>query len=166
MEILSIINSGDYQFKNYTILTKEEQEIALDFRNKNRVWMINKNIITLDEHIRWIKSLKENEETLYYLVFKNNIPFMAIDFHDINKLDQEAYWGYFLGEDEFKSEVLRIEKIIIDIAFNQLKLKKLLCVNALDNPVINIHKFFGFKEDGIVCINNRDFLKMYLNKKD
>ena len=80
-------------------------------------------------------------------------------------IKHEAYWGYFLGNKEYKSEVLKIEKIIIEIAFDKLNITKLLCVNAIDNPVINIHKFFGFKEDGIVIINQRKFLKMYLDKK-
>jgi len=167
MEVLSIINSGEYQFKNYTILNEEEIELALDFRNQNREWMINKEIITLVEHKNWIKSLANNNKTLYYLAFKEGVPFMSIDFHDIDISNKEAYWGYFLGDKTFKSEVLKIEKIIIEIAFKQLNLKKLLCVNAINNPVTNIHKFFGFKEDGIVQIENRDFLKMYLiNEKD
>jgi hypothetical protein len=93
------------------------------------------------------------------------MPFMAIDFHDIDILTQEAYWGYFLGDKNFKSEVLKIEKIIIEIAFNQLKLKKLFCINAINNSVINIHKFFGFKEDEIIQIEDRKFLKMYLTNK-
>ena len=41
MNKFKIINIGNYQFKNYTILDTEEQKIALDFRNKNREWMIN-----------------------------------------------------------------------------------------------------------------------------
>jgi len=161
-----MIECGDYIYKNYTALNDEEKKIALDFRNKNREWMINKNIISLDEHLKWIESLKENKTTLYYLVFKNKTPFIAIDFHDIDHTHKEAYWGYFLGNENFKSEVLKIEKCIINIAFNQLGLKKLLCINAIDNPVINIHKFFGFKEDGVIQIENRDFLKMYLFNKE
>lgn len=165
MKIPEIIDKGGYQFKNYTILDSNEQRIALEFRNKNRGWMINKNMIEIEDHKNWINSLKHNTSTLYYLVFKENIPFMSIDFHDIDFIDKEAYWGYFLGKEKYKSEVLRIEKIIIDIAFTKLNLNKLVCVNAIDNPVINIHKFFGFKEDGVVRLNNRDFLKMYLINK-
>lgn len=162
MKFLSVINKYGYTLKNYTILSNEEIEVALGFRNKNRSWMINKDLINLNDHKKWIGSLKTNKETLYYLVFKNDIPFMSIDFHDINISKKEAFWGYFLGDDKFKSEVLKIEKLIIEIAFNQLKVKKLLCVNAINNPVINIHKFFGFREDGIIQIEGRDFLKMYL----
>jgi hypothetical protein len=102
---------------------------------------------------------------LYYLVFKEGVPFMAIDYHDIDYVKKEAYWGYFLGNQKYKSEVLKIEKIIIDIAFNKLNIDKLLCINNIMNPVIGIHRFFRFQEDEIITINGQDFLKMFLLKQ-
>ncbi|CAA6825481.1 MAG: Unknown protein [uncultured Sulfurovum sp.] len=157
----------NYSFKNYIDLSYEEKVISLDFRNKNKAWMINTKEISLEDHLIWCDKLKDNINQIYYLVFKDDIPFMAIDYHHINYNKKEAYWGYFLGLDAYKSEVLKVEKIIIDIAFNKLGFKKLLCVNDINNHVVNIHKFFGFKEDGVIQINGRDFLKMYLiNKKD
>ncbi len=162
MIIENIIYEDEYVLKNYTVLNENEKQIALDFRNLNREWMINQNIIEIEEHKNWINALSSNRATIYYLVFKHDIPFMSIDYHDINLEKKEAYWGYFLGNKKYKSEVLKIEKIIIDIAFSILSLDKLMCINDIENPVINIHKFFGFKEEGIVKINDRNFLKMYL----
>lgn len=163
---MTIINIGDYKFKNYTILNENELKLTLKFRNENRQWMINDDIITLEEHIKWINTLQTNNKIIYYLVYKNNIPFISISYHDINWDKKEAYWGYFLGDKNFKSEVLKIEKIIIDIAFNQLKLNKLYALCDINNHVIYIHKFFGFKEDKIVKIKHRNFLKMYLEKRN
>ena len=60
MEIPTIMDIGNYQFKNYRILDDNEQKIALDFRNKNREWMINKKIIKIEEHKNWINSLEHN----------------------------------------------------------------------------------------------------------
>lgn len=164
MEIPTIIDIRGYQFKNYRILDDKEQKIALGFRNKNREWFINKNIIEIENHKNWINSLEHNISILYYLVFKDNIPFMSINFSDIDFTKKEAYWGFFLGEEKYKSEVLRIEKIIIDIAFSKLNLDKLMCLSDIENNVIKIHRFFGFKEDKVVNINGREFLKMHLLK--
>lgn len=160
----TIIKQDKYTLKNYSILTNEEKEIALDFRNKNKEWMINNTEITLEKHLKWCESLRDNKKQIYYLVFTNQIPFMSIDYHDIDLDTKEAYWGYFLGNNDFKGEVLKIEKIIIDIAFGQLGLKKLICLNDINNHVIKIHKFFGFQEAEIVTINDRKFQKMYLEK--
>lgn len=154
-----------YRFKNYTILNENEKRIALDFRNKNKKWMINANEILLENHLQWCESLKQNDTLIYFLVFKDDIPFMAIDYHDIDYKKKEAYWGYFLGLDVYSKEVLKIEKLIIDIAFNQLELEKLLCLNDMDNHVIKIHQFFGFHKEEIVIVGDRKFQKMYKNKK-
>lgn len=165
-DIMNQLEIDGYLFKNYIALNNEEQKIALDFRNKNRKWMINQNLISLEEHKKWISRLKDNKKVLYFLVFKNNESFMSIDFHDIDLEKSEAYWGYFLGNEKYQSEVLKIEKIIIYIAFELLKLDNLLCINDAKNKVINIHKFFSFKEISREVINNREFVKMKLTKKD
>jgi UDP-4-amino-4,6-dideoxy-N-acetyl-beta-L-altrosamine N-acetyltransferase len=156
------IEIKDYVFVDYTMLSDTEQEIALNFRNQNKEWMINKEIIELEEHKKWIKSLNNNDSILYYLVFKKDLPFMVIYYHDIDYVKKESYWGYFLGDKRFKAEVLKVEKTIIDIAFNRLSFNKLLCINNIKNPVIGIHKFFGFKEGEVISIDGQDFLKMSL----
>ena len=163
-ELKKNIEIEDYVFVDYTMLSDTEQEIALSFRNQNKEWMINKKIIELEEHKNWIKSLNNNDSILYYLVFKKDLPFMAIYYHDIDYVKKESYWGYFLGDKRFKAEVLKVEKIIIDIAFNRLNIDKLLCINDVNNSVIGIHKFFGFQKGEIITIDGKDFLKMFLLK--
>jgi len=162
VKISTIIKYDEYQFINYTVLDHKDRKIALDFRNQNREWMVNKDLIKLEDHENWIRSLNNDHSTLYYLVFKRGTPFMAIYYHDIDFDKKEAYWGYSLGNQKYNSEVLKIEKIIIDFAFNRFNFDKLLCINNIKNNVIEIHKFFGFQEDGIVTINGQDFFKMYL----
>jgi len=154
-----------YFFKNYIFLNDSERKMVLEWRNKNRKWMINSNIITIEEHLKWIKSLNERNDILYFLVFKKETPFMCVDFHNINYETKEAYWGYFLGQNGFKKEVLKIEKTIIELAFSELQLDKICCINNVDNHVINIHNFFGFKNDKIIEINGRKFLKMCIEKE-
>lgn len=153
-----------YRFKNYKLLDKDEQKLVLEYRNNNRKWMINSELIPMSDHLDWINSLKTNRRTLYYLVYKDDVPFMSIDYHDIDLDRREAYWGYFLGDDSYKSEVLKVEKLIIEIGFTMLDMKKLLVVNDIDNHVIEIHRFFGFKEEKTIKLNGRKFLKMYLEK--
>ena len=165
VKISTIIEYGEYQFVNYTVLDNKGRKIALDFRNQNKEWMVNKDVIKIEDHENWIRSLNSDRSILYYLVFKEEVPFMAIDYHDIDYVKKEAYWGYFLGDKKFKSEVLKIEKIIIDIAFEKLNMNKLLCINNVENSVIGIHKFFGFKEEGVIPIGGKDFLKMSLVKE-
>jgi len=154
----------DYKFKNYTILDEDEKELVLKHRNKNKQWMLNQDKISLDSHLKWIDTLLSDKTKLYFLVFKDDKPFISISYHDIK--EDEAYWGYFLIDESYKSEVLKIEKIIIDFAFDSLKLEKLFCINNKQNHVIQIHKFFGFKEIEEKTINDTEYIVMQLNKGD
>lgn len=165
IKLKHIIEIDGYLLKNYTLLSENEKKIALDFRNNNRKWMINNNLIDLKEHSKWIETLKTDQNTIYFLVFKDNIPFMSIDFHNINKVKKEAYWGYFLGKKKYRTHVLKIESVILKLAFEYLKLEKLFCVNDVNNHVIKIHKFFGFQEGRIISINERQYLEMFLGKE-
>ena len=154
----------DYKLKNYTVLDEDEKKLVLLHRNKNKKWMLTQDEISLENHLKWIEKLKDDKTKLYFLVFKDNKPFISISYHDIK--DDEAYWGYFLIDESYKSEVLKIEKIIIDFAFENLKVERLLCINDVENHVIQIHKFFGFKELEKKMLGNNEYLVMQLNKGD
>lgn len=156
------INIGEYYLKNYVNLTFDEKKLVLFHRNLNKKWMLQQDEITLENHLKWIEHLKNDNSKLNYLVYKNNEPFISISYHDIK--DDEAYWGYFLINQDYKSEVLKIEKMIIDFAFNNLKLNRLLCINDSENHVVKIHKFFGFKEIEKKILNNKEYIVMALKK--
>lgn len=159
----SDIQIKEYTLKNYINLSLDEKKLVLKYRNENRKWMLHQDEISLDKHLDWIESLKNDNTKLNYLIYKDNIPFIAIAYHDIK--ESEAYWGYFLIDENYKSEVLKIEKIIIDFAFDELKLDKLLCINDSKNHVIKIHQFFGFKEIEKKVLNKQEYTVMSLEKK-
>lgn len=157
------INIKEYLLKNYVNLTVEEKKLVLKHRNLNKKWMLQQSEISLENHLSWCETLKSDNTKLNYLVYKDGVPFIAIAYHDIK--DKEAYWGYFLIDENYKSEVLKIEKIIIDFAFDELNLDRLLCINDSTNHVIKIHQFFGFKEIEKRVLNNQEYTVMLLEKK-
>ena len=154
----------DYTFKHYCSLSLDEKKLVLEHRNLNRQWMLQQDEISLDNHLNWIESLKNDNTKVNYLVYKDNHPFMVIAYHDIN--NKEAYWGYFLIDQAYKSEVLKIEKIIIDFAFHELNLDRLLCINDSQNHVIKIHQFFGFKMIDTKMVNDKEYTVMELKKDE
>lgn len=162
--MLTSFQHDNYYFKNYIELTQEEKILVLTHRNRHRQWMIHDEEISLETHLIWIKSLEHDTTKVNFLVFKDDIPFIAIGYHDINPHEKSAYWGYFLINDSFRNEVLRIEKMIIDFAFSQLPIHTLLCINDVNNHVIAIHKFFGFQEKEKRIINNKEYSVLALSK--
>lgn len=158
------VEISGYYLKNYVNLSLAEKELVLLHRNLNKKWMLHQDEISLENHLKWIENLKTDETKLNYLVFRDNIPFMAINYHDISS--KEAFWGYFLINQSYKSEVLKVEKMIIDFAFKELKLGRLFCINDSKNHVIKIHEFFKFKEFERKVLNNQEYVVMVLKKED
>ncbi len=157
------IEVNEYYLKNYVNLSLSEKELVLLHRNINKKWMLQQDEISLENHLKWIENLKNDKTKLNYLVFKDNEPFIAISYHDIK--NNEAFWGYFLINQSYKSEVLKIEKMIIDFAFQELKLDRLFCINDSKNHVIKIHEFFKFKEFERKIVNNQEYVVMVLEKE-
>ena len=55
-------------FKNYSVINEQESFEILNIRNKDfiRKNMITNEIISLENHIKWINSLKNNSDKKYF----------------------------------------------------------------------------------------------------
>jgi UDP-4-amino-4,6-dideoxy-N-acetyl-beta-L-altrosamine N-acetyltransferase len=85
-------------FKSFLRISEAETLFVLKMRNSERVRtrMLNSNVITLDEHMRWIASLGKNSDCSYFLVCDNGVPIGVVDFTSINWERKEAFWGFYL----------------------------------------------------------------------
>ncbi len=81
-------------FKNFIFLNDIEKKDILELRNKEYVRenMINSEPISLENHILFIESLKENKNKTYFAIFFDN---QLIGSLNIIK-NEELIWGYIL----------------------------------------------------------------------
>lgn len=58
----------DYTITNFINTIDIEKKLILDWRNDENVrkWMVNKNIISYNEHLNYINSLKNNNQKLCF----------------------------------------------------------------------------------------------------
>ena len=56
--------------KNFVTLSNDEAEFVRSFRNHDEIrkWMYSDDFISLQDHINFINSLKENDRNYYWLV--------------------------------------------------------------------------------------------------
>ena len=68
---LNSFTTADFEFKNYTDCSDNEQRIILRWRNDEaiRKWMTNDDPISEEDHFNFIKRLKGDEERAYFAVF-------------------------------------------------------------------------------------------------
>ncbi len=84
-------------FKNFIFLNDIEKKDILELRNKEYVRenMINSEPISLENHILFIESLKENKNKTYFAIFFDN---QLIGSLNIIK-NEELIWGLYFKEE-------------------------------------------------------------------
>jgi len=144
-EIINFINTNDI-----------EKRLILEWRNSDSVrkWMTNKDIISIEEHLNYVESLKNNKQKLCFLVKENSDYLGIIEFDNINYTNKSAYFGLNANPNNKKLGIGRIlEEVLLYIAKEKLLINKLKLYVFIENKLaINLYKKFGFlitKEDSI-----------------
>ena len=85
-------------FKNYSVINEQESFEILNIRNKDfiRKNMITNEIISLENHTKWINSLKNNSDKKYFAVICEN---EVIGSFSWVKEKDEFTWGIFFKEE-------------------------------------------------------------------
>lgn len=163
--------SSNYEFLNFVDLTFPEKQIILDWLNhiEIRKWGYNKNIVSIEEHLSFIESLRTNEHKKYWAVRADN-KFIGVS-SIVNINNNIGEWGYYLAPE------LHEENIGLEFCYNCLKhlfynigLDKVVgYVMCINDKAVAINNFLGFTETyKIVNINNVDYNFFYIEllKKD
>lgn len=128
---------------------------------KNKVKWINDNDnntflhydlpLDFDKTIEWYQNNKKNKNRYDMIIEYNNIPVGVIGIINIDKKKGEYY--ITLGEKKYKRKgiAFRASKLLLDYAFNDLKLEKIwLCVDEKNIAARKLYEKIGFRLEGIL----------------
>ncbi len=110
--------------------------------------------ISLSQQKDWYLSQKNNKSEINFSVVLNSGETIGtVSIVHIDLRNRKAEWGrLIIGPDEYKSAGYgrEVEMLILQYCFEHLNLNKLYCeVLSTNMKVVNMHKKFGFKEEGI-----------------
>lgn len=108
MEELKLINFVD--------LSYDDLQMVLSWRNHPNIrqWMHNSNKIEINEHLKFVKSLKNHTSKHYFLVKENDEYIGVVYLHN-------DYLGIYANPDKKRVGDLLL-RVIIDFSFNTKKL--------------------------------------------
>lgn len=153
---------------NFVHMSLKETTMVLSWRNHESIkqWMYNATLITLENHLTYIDTLKDSSDKLYFLVKQDNNYIGVIDFTNINKHNQSSEFGLYANITlKGMGEVLL--NCICDYAFNNLNIRKLIAEAFIENErAINLYKRFNFKETKEKIIKNKKILCMELKNEN
>ena len=135
-----------------------ELEMIRKWRNAPEVRenMYNRHEISEEEHLMWWEN-KEKSTSEQYLIYVNRYDEVVgvVSFNKIDKLNANAYWGFYLSDKSRRGDGAFAECMAIEYAYNGLDLHKLNCeVFMFNSSVIKMHKKYGFIEEGVFKENH------------
>ena len=135
-------------FKNFIFLNDIEKKDILELRNKEYVRenMINSEPISLENHILFIESLKENKNKTYFAIFFDN---QLIGSLNITK-NEELIWGLYFKEEANPIIKSCVTYLFLDFIFSKFSEDVNSFVKIKNIQALNFNKNFGFeifKED-------------------
>ncbi len=129
-----------YKLIDFKNLSKEELYLVLKWRNHPniRVWMYNKKKISMDEHLNFINSLKQNNTKEYFLLKKDDDYIGVIDLNG-------TYLGIYANPHKKRVGDILLNEII-RYAFDTKKLLFLKAEVYKENKkAIKLYERHGFK---------------------
>lgn len=155
-----IYESHGYRFKNFVCLTEDEKKMILEWRNHEKVRsvMVNKDVISLEDHLKFINNLENRDDCYYWLVIDpTGVNVGVLDVVHIDWDKDVGEIGFYLNQDELgKGFQFMIECVYF--VFSQLQLGNNLVTVNINNKDIHIfNKYIGVQYEGIEVIGNKRF---------
>lgn len=89
--------SHGFKFKNFVILSEQEKRRVWEWRNDEsiRSRMYNTNIISWENHLKFIKVLNNSTDRYYWLIFKGHTSIGVLDITSYDSTLCRAEIGYY-----------------------------------------------------------------------
>lgn len=144
---------GNLRLVNFINLSSREKEMIRRWRNHKEVsrWMCSKKNISLREHSLFLKKLKSDSSSHYWLGSYRGDEYLGVVY--LNKIDyfnRHAYLGIYTNpETPVKGRGRLLMDCLKKITFKRLKLHTLKLEVEQDNlRAIKFYKMAGFKLEG------------------
>lgn len=151
---------------NFTELSLETKKMVLEWRNHPNIkkWMYSHNDISLEDHLKFIETLKSTDDKLYFLVKNGDEYIGVIDFTSIN--DKSADIGIYSNPQKKGVGVLLME-VIINYSFESLKLNTIFAEVFFENKrAYRLYSKLGFREHNKKEVNGKKVICMELKNEN
>lgn len=152
---------------DFTTLSDTQKAMILTWRNheKVRAFMYHEQMISLEEHLRFIESLKTSHDKRYFLVQHEGVDIGVIDFTHITP--QCTTIGLYANPTLSRKGIGKeLMCAIITYGFETLHVKK-LCAElfAFNTKAKALYEAFGFCETARKTLNKQEIICMELDNE-
>jgi len=161
----------EIKYINILKVNDEIKEKVRQWRNKEKIrrYMLSQHIITKEEHLNWIESLKNRNDWKFWVVFVDEIPIGSVYLQNIDFKNLTSEWGFYVGEEDFQGRGLGkyILFKLLEFYFEEMKFEVLFTkVLSVNIAALNIYRKFKFKMINDFLDNQRKVMLLKFTKKD
>jgi pseudaminic acid biosynthesis N-acetyl transferase len=166
------IEVGLYSYKNFVTLNKRQIDSVWEWRNHPdiRKYMYNSDIISYENHLRFLEALFEREDVAYWLVAKGEQVVGVTNLTSIDLKTSRAELGYYIIPDMLNSGIgLEFAYTNMLFAFSYIGCDSLF--GGIDKRNINaimLDSYLGCQLDSedVENINNISYIRWILSSVD
>lgn len=134
-------------------VAQRHREDLRRWRNDPEVarYMYTTHQITKEEHAAWFERLLAADDRAAWVISMDGHGVGAVFLTDIDRANSRAMWAFYLSDPRTRGRGVgsATEFLLLDIAFVDMGLHKLSAeVLSFNQPVLEMHKKFGFVEEG------------------
>jgi UDP-4-amino-4,6-dideoxy-N-acetyl-beta-L-altrosamine N-acetyltransferase len=135
-------------------LTPNDRETIRHWRNdpEIRKHMYTDHEISPDEHRAWFSRILQDSTCKYWVIVCDAEDVGLVHVSNIDTRNRRCYWGFYAIGPKVRGKGVGgfAEFSVLCFVFDNLKMQKLCCeVLASNQAVINMHKKFGFAQEGV-----------------
>ena len=121
------------------------------WRNKEEIrkCMLDQNIISPQEHARWLDGLSRSADNKFWVVFWEDVPVGAAYLQNVDHQKATTEWGFYIGEEAYKARGLGQQILfnLLEEVFDRMGFEILLTKVLSSNVgAIHLYKKFYFNE--------------------
>ncbi len=153
------------QGEKIKLIPMDEQDTkdVIRWRNNVRDKFIYRELFTMESHTKWLNEVVRQGSAVQYIIdTKNDGRVGSVFLRDIDKKNQKAEYGIFIGEigAQGKGYGSEAAKLMTQYGFEDLKLHKIMLRVFSDNyKAIKSYEKAGFIQEGYlkddVCIDDK-----------
>lgn len=134
-------------------LVPGDQERLRTWRNQPDIarYMHTDHTIGPEEHARWFSRVLTDPDVLYRMIELDGAPVGLVYITPIDRRNRRCSWAFYLASPSVRGRGVGsfVEYWVLNEVFEVLGLERLCCeVLGFNQPVIDMHRSFGFTEEG------------------
>lgn len=133
-------------------VTDRDLELMRSWRNHPDIAskMYTRHTISAEEHRTWWARTSERDDQAFFIYECGEEPLGVVGFTQIDERNSNCFWAFYASPSAPRGTGSRMEFLALEHVFRTLRLHKLSCeVLAFNEPVIGLHKKFGFQVEGV-----------------